>query len=77
MASEAELQMIVGELRGRVAMLEQQNRDMLIAMREMTDRLQEINDTLSTAKGGWKTLMAVGGASATLGGLIASLFKGS
>lgn len=77
MASEAELQMIVGELRGRVAALEQQNRDMLMAMREMTEQLHDINETLNSAKGGWKVLMAVGGASATLGGLIVSIVKGS
>lgn len=76
MANEAELQLIVGELRGRVAMLEQQNRDMLATMRAMAEQLHEINETLNSAKGGWRTLMVVGGGAATLGGLIVSAFKG-
>ena len=77
MASEAELQFMVGELRGRVAMLEQQNRDMLITMRGMSDQLREIHETLSSAKGGWKTLMVVGGGAATLGGMIVGTLLGA
>ena len=36
-------------------------------MAEIKNSLAEINKTLSEARGGWKTLMWVGGASATIG----------
>jgi len=36
---------------------------------EFTTELRAINATLSEARGGWKTLMMVGGASATIGAL--------
>ena len=36
--------------------------------------LAKINSTLSEAKGGWRLLMLVGGASATVGGLIVKFF---
>lgn len=37
---------------------------------KMAMQLQEIQTTLSEARGGWKTMMMVGGAAATLGGFI-------
>ena len=36
--------------------------------------LAKINTTLSEARGGWRLLMLVGGASATIGGLVAKFF---
>lgn len=45
---------------------------------EFTKELRQINSTLSEARGGWKTLMLVGGVSATVGAAsykIASLFN--
>jgi len=40
---------------------------------EIKKMLSSINTTLAEAKGGWKMLMAVGGASGVLGGLIVHL----
>jgi hypothetical protein len=40
-------------------------------VKRLTIRIEDISETLSEAKGGWKTLMWVSGASATVGGLIA------
>ena len=37
---------------------------------DMRTDLKEIKDTLSQAKGGWKTLMMVAGFSSALGGLL-------
>ena len=42
-------------------------------MKQIKACLGEIKSTLSEAKGGWKTLMLVGGASAAIGGLITNL----
>lgn len=39
-------------------------------MQNMAEQLATIQTTLSEAKGGWKTLMWVGGLSAAVGGLI-------
>ena len=42
-------------------------------MKQIKACLGEIKSTLSEAKGGWKTLMLVGGASAAIGGLVANI----
>lgn len=39
-------------------------------MAEVRKALSEINKTLSEAKGGWKILMLIGGASGTIGSFI-------
>jgi prefoldin subunit 5 len=43
---------------------------MVKEMQEIKLAIQSINKTLSEAKGGWKTLMAVGGAVSVLTGVI-------
>lgn len=62
--------LLIGELRGRVMALEEQNKQVLVAMRQMSEDLREINETLASARGGWRTMMVIGGAGATLGGLL-------
>ena len=42
-------------------------------MQQMMGQLTTIQQTLSEAKGGWKTLMWVGGLSAVLGGVVAKV----
>ena len=42
-------------------------------LREIKQKLADINDTLQQAKGGWKTLLLVGGASATIGAAVAKI----
>lgn len=75
MASEWDVQLLVGELKGRVQALEEQNRITNVTLRDMADQLRDINETLSSAKGGWRTLLAIGSLGAALGGLVASFFK--
>ena len=41
-----------------------------VEMAEVRKALSEINKTLSEAKGGWKILMLIGGASGTVGSFI-------
>lgn len=43
---------------------------MVKEMQEIKLAIQSINKTLSEAKGGWKTLMAVGGAVSVLTGVV-------
>ncbi len=68
-------QLLIGQLQGRVAALEESNRQQTIIMRDMALQLGEINKTLSTATGGWRTMLAVGGASATVGGLLVAILN--
>lgn len=42
-------------------------------MKQVKACLGEIKATLSEARGGWRTLMIVGGASAAIGGLVANI----
>lgn len=51
---------------------------MVEAHQDFAKELKAINATLSEARGGWKTLMLVGGVSATIGAAtykVASLFQ--
>ena len=48
---------------------------MVKEMAEIKKSLALIQTTLSEAKGGWKTLLMVGGAAATIGGAISWLFQ--
>ena len=41
---------------------------------QVNNKLDDIIKTLSEAKGGWRTLLIIGGAAGTLGALIAKLF---
>jgi prefoldin subunit 5 len=43
---------------------------MIVEMAEIKTALQSIEKTLSEAKGGWKTLMAIGGGVSLLTGII-------
>jgi prefoldin subunit 5 len=52
----------------------QADMDKLVAdMKQIKACLGDIKTTLSEARGGWKTLMLVGGASAAIGGLVANI----
>ncbi len=48
---------------------------MVKEMAEIKKSLALIQTTLSEAKGGWKTLLMVGGAAATVGGVISWLLQ--
>ncbi len=51
--------------------LQQQVKQLHRDMQAMNETLVEINRTLSEARGGWKTLMLVGGIAAAVGASIA------
>lgn len=60
------------------AQIESLNREVKHLHNDMTrvmQQLSEIQQTLSEAKGGWKTLMWVAGFSAAVGGLIVKLIS--
>jgi hypothetical protein len=59
-----------GELKGAVAALKSELDDVKTRQGTMDAKLDLVLDKLSEAKGGWKLLMALGGAAATLGGVI-------
>lgn len=57
------------QIEGLQEQVKQLHRD----MQSMNETLVEINRTLSEARGGWKTLMLVGGVAATIGAFAAKL----
>ena len=50
-----------GEVKALTHMMAEQNK----ALAAMKEQLNEVNATLSEAKGGWRTLVWIGGASAS------------
>jgi len=50
--------------------LEQEVKQLASQMTTIQTTLSQINETLSEAKGGWRTLMLLGGAGAAIGGAI-------
>lgn len=72
----------IGRHEAQIEALERDVKRMREEMHEMrtefAKELRQINATLSEARGGWRTLMLVGGVSATIGAAgykIASLFS--
>jgi len=59
-----------GELRGKVASMQTQITEIQTQQAKANAKLDEVLAKLSEAKGGWKLLMALGGAGATLGGAL-------
>ena len=62
-----DLQRDLGKHDAQIEALDKDLREMREDMRRIFEKLEAINSTLSEAKGGWKTLMWVAGASAALG----------
>lgn len=52
-----------GEMKAELRML-------VTAVRDLDGKVDTIHDKLTEAKGGWKVLMGLGGASSILGGLV-------
>jgi hypothetical protein len=59
-----------GRLEGAVAALKTELDDVKHKQSTMDEKLDLVLDKLSEAKGGWKLLMGLGGAAATLGGAV-------
>jgi prefoldin subunit 5 len=60
----------LGKHDAQIEALNTQVNRMYADMQQMMGQLTTIQQTLSEAKGGWKTLMWVGGLSAALGGIV-------
>jgi len=60
-----------GRMQAEIQGLRRDNDRQLEIMERMEERLMGIETRLSEARGGWKTLMLVGGAAATMGGFVA------
>jgi prefoldin subunit 5 len=60
----------LGKHDAQIEALNSQVNRMYHDMQQMMGQLTTIQQTLSEAKGGWKTLMWVGGLSAALGGIV-------
>lgn len=64
-----------GRMEGQVAALRVDVDRLLVDVGEMRRTLLQIQDQLSQARGGWRIMMAIGGGSAGLGALVASLLQ--
>lgn len=58
-----------GRLQAEVSSLRRDNDRMLDLLEKLTEKIDSIEQKLSEAKGGWRVLMLIGGASAAVGGL--------
>lgn len=59
-----------GELRGKVAAMQTQISEIQSQQAATNAKLDQVLAKLSEARGGWKMMMALGGAAATLGGAV-------
>lgn len=59
-----------GRIEAEVAGLRRDNDRLIGLLEKLEGRLQRIEDQLSQANGGWKVLMAIGGASSVVGGFV-------
>lgn len=72
---EANLQRDIGKHDAQIDALQSQVDRLHEDLKEVLAELQEIRSTLDTAKGGWRTLMMVGGAGAAMGGAVVSIVQ--
>lgn len=73
----AELHTQIGRHDAQIEALERDIKNLRADIKEMNETLREINRMLSEAKGGWKTLMLVGGAAATISAVVTKLISWS
>lgn len=64
--SESQIHRDIGRLEGQVRALESQVADMKV-------KIDVMHEAITSAKGGWKTLLWVGGAAASLGALVTKI----
>jgi prefoldin subunit 5 len=65
----------IGILQAQVTHLTQGMNDLQESNKQLTAKLDQVLLALSEARGGWKTLMLVGGAASTVGGALTWLFQ--
>ena len=56
-----------------IAYLKQSNERILAELQALRTQLTAVQNTLSEARGGWRALMLVGGASASFGALLSEI----
>ena len=66
-----------GRLESEVAALTELVKAQTVAMQAMKTQLDSMNQTLTEAKGGWRMLMVVGGAMATIGAALSYILTHS
>jgi phage shock protein A len=59
----------------QIARLEEQFSAMRATLEKMEERMESMERQLAEARGGWRTLMALGGAAATLGAAVTWLMS--
>ena len=64
-----------GRLQAEVSALRRDMDRITGVLDEMNATLTNVQQQMSEARGGWKTMMLLGGASASLGGLLASFLS--
>ena len=64
-----------GELKAKVQMLLDANRVNTETLTTMATAIQSMQLQMAEAKGGWRALVAIGGASATFGGLVTGFIQ--
>jgi prefoldin subunit 5 len=67
MAGDNDLHRDIGKHDAQIEALQESVRLLHVDMQSMAAQLQTIQQTLSEAKGGWRTLMWIGGAGAAVG----------
>lgn len=68
-----EIQRDLGKHDAQIEALQDQVNRLHEDMKKVMDQLSSIQQTLSEAKGGWRTLMWISGLSATIGGAVVKL----
>lgn len=64
-----------GELRARVEFLVASNKVLTDTVTSMNVAIQNMQLQMAEAKGGWRTLLFLGGAAASMGGLITAVIS--
>lgn len=72
---EPEIHRDLGKHDAQIDSLNHEVRRLHEDMASIATQLAQINQTLSEAKGGWRTLMMVAGFSATVGGVLVKLLS--
>lgn len=67
MTADNDLHRDIGKHDAQIEALQESVRLLHVDMQQMAIQLQTIQQTLSEAKGGWRTLMWIGGAGAAVG----------